>query len=354
MARRHPIAAYSAIAAEYRIHDKNLSLDYSSMLRTALKVQRRHANGSRRDPRVRAAWQEGRRNVRQFYATQMTHARHAYRLRGGSVAGSLGRLARIALTLPSVAFAETRRAVWRRVRGFVPGAVRDVLRRRLYPDEPPRVGRVRFGDLRRVTPISLDFGFDRGQPIDRYYMERFLGANADDIRGSVLEIGDNTYTRRFGGSRVRRSDVLHVHGGNPLATFVGDITDERTLPENAFDCMVLIQTLHLIYDVRLAVARIHRALAPGGTVLVTVPGISQIDRNEWGSTWFWSFTPASLRRVFEAEFDADNVRVEQFGNVFAATAFLHGIAQEEVNRTDLDPVDVAYPLVVAVRGKKIR
>src|SRR3990170_7811785 len=52
-------------------------------------------------------------------------------------------------------------------------------------------GRVRFGDLRGVEPISREFGFDRGLPVDRHYIERFLSAHSSDIRGRVLEIGDN-------------------------------------------------------------------------------------------------------------------------------------------------------------------
>ena len=101
------------------------------------------------------------------------------------------------------------------------------------------------------------------------------------------------------GTESTRADILHVRQGNPRATIVGDLTDPAVLPESAFDCIVLTQTLHLIYDVRLAVARLYRALAPGGVVLVTAPGISQIDRGEWGNSWFWSFTTESLSRLFK-------------------------------------------------------
>jgi len=62
----------------------------------------------------------------------------------------------------------------------------------------PPVGYIRFGSLRRVMPISRKWGFDRGLPIDRYYIERFLSAHALDICGYVLEIQDNAYTRKFG------------------------------------------------------------------------------------------------------------------------------------------------------------
>ncbi len=51
----------------------------------------------------------------------------------------------------------------------------------------------------RHTP-RREFGYDRGLPIDRYYIERFLANNASDIRGHVMEIADNIYMRRFGGT----------------------------------------------------------------------------------------------------------------------------------------------------------
>jgi hypothetical protein len=216
----------------------------------------------------------------------------------------------------------------------------------------PPVGRVKLGDLRRVTPISRCFGYDRGLPIDRWYIERFLTRHASEIAGRVLEVGDDSYTRRFGGSHVSRSDVLHVHGGKPRVTIVGDLTDPGVLPGAAFDCIVLTQTLQLIYDVRLAIRHLHRALAPGGAVLVTAPGISQIDRGEWGTTWFWSFTPASLERLFGEVFGPDAVMVERYGNVFAATAFLQGLAVGEVDTADLAPIDQAYPVIVALRARK--
>ena len=67
--------------------------------------------------------------------------------------------------------------------------------------------------LRGVRPIRRDFGWREGQPIDRYYTEeQFLAEYKNDIRGRVLEIGDNRYTLRFGGNRVAESDVLGFPG----------------------------------------------------------------------------------------------------------------------------------------------
>src|SRR5688572_2895542 len=93
----------------------------------------------------------------------------------------------------------------------------------------PPVGWVRFGSLRRVKPISCEWGLERGRPIDRYYIERFLATRSGDIAGRVLEIGEDTYTRRFGGDKVVKSDVLHVAEAKPRVTIVADLTNGEHL-----------------------------------------------------------------------------------------------------------------------------
>ncbi len=234
----------------------------------------------------------------------------------------------------------------------LPAALRRTLRGLWNTRYRPPVGWVRFGSLRRVTPISREFGFDRGQPIDRYYIEQFLARCADDVCGRVLEIGDDAYTRQFGGDRVIRRDVLHVSAADPLATFVGDLTHADHLPSNAFDCFILTQTLHLVYDVRAALRTIYRVVKPGGVVLATLPGISQISNDQWADYWCWSLTVLSAQRLFEEFFPTTHVKVEAYGNVLAATAFLHGLAATELRQAELDYCDRAYEVLITVRALK--
>jgi SAM-dependent methyltransferase len=211
---------------------------------------------------------------------------------------------------------------------------------------------VSFGTLRQVTPISRDWGWDRGLPIDRYYIENFLARYADNIRGRVLEIGDNSYTLRFGCDRVTRSDVLHVEEGNPKATIVADLTSASHIPSEIFDCILLIQTLQLIYDVRAAIQTIHRILKPGGVLLATFPGISQTYDHTWGHCWYWNFTTLSARRLFEEFFPAADVKIYAYGNVLASISFLHGLAAEELQKEELDYNDPGYEVLITVRAVK--
>lgn len=214
---------------------------------------------------------------------------------------------------------------------------------------------VRFGDLRRVSPIDREFGFGRGRPVDRYYIEQFLAAHAADIHGSVLEVGDSTYTRQFGRSAVTRSDILYPRAGHPNATIVGDLATGTGLRSGTFDCAVITQTLLLIYDLHAAVRTLHRIVVPGGVVLATVPGICQIARTDdarWGD--FWRFTPRGTERLFADAFGPANTSVSTFGNVLAATAFLYGLAADELRDAELDYRDPDYPVTIAVRAQKPR
>jgi hypothetical protein len=214
---------------------------------------------------------------------------------------------------------------------------------------------VRWGSFRRLRPFSSNFGWDRGQPIDRFYIEQFLQKNASDIRGDTLEMADAAYTRRFGGSRVTHSDVLHATPGNQEATLVGDLASGQGIPRSAFDCIIFTQTLLCVYDVRSALATVHSALRPGGVLLATFPGISQISRHDadrWGD--YWRFTVQSAQRLFGDAFPGGKVQVEAHGNVLAATAFLHGLAREELRPEELSYHDPDYPMLITVRAEKAR
>jgi glycosyltransferase involved in cell wall biosynthesis len=214
-------------------------------------------------------------------------------------------------------------------------------------------GWVQFGSLRRVTPLSREFGYDRGIPVDRYYIEKFLSDHHSAIRGRVLEIADNTYTRRFGGEHVTKSDVLHVVNGKAQATIVGDLTHADHIPSESFDCVILTQTLQFIYDVPAALRTAKRILKPGGVVLATVPGISPVSRYDmenWGH--FWAFTTQSARRLFEEVFPQDHVQTTAYGNVLTAASFLYGLATEELRQEEFEYLDPDYQLIIGVRAAK--
>ena len=244
-------------------------------------------------------------------------------------------------------------AVSAALRRLLPTRLRRLARRRGLASWPPR-GAIRFGSLRRTSPISSCFGFDRGTPVDRHYIASFLREHACDVRGRVLEVGDDRYASAFGGDAVESVSVLNLVGTGAAREIVDDLAKPRRLEAGAYDCVICVQTLHLIYELNTAVESLRRILRPNGVVLATLPGISQISSDE-AMSWEdqWRFTCASAARLFSEVFGERNVSVRGYGNVLSSIAFLHGIAAEELRAGELEVRDDAYDLLMGVRARRV-
>lgn len=207
-------------------------------------------------------------------------------------------------------------------------------------------------NLRSVKPISKIFGFDRGTPIDRYYIEKFLSQNSQYIKGNLLEIGSSEYCKRFG-TDIKKINVLHATSDNPEATIIGTLTDSSNLPAGVADCFLCTQTFNVIYDFDSAIKGAYHMLAPNGIMLATVSGIAQISRydmDRWGD--YWRFTTLSALKALGRVFGEENIVVSSYGNVLASIALLEGIAVEELTDEELDYNDPDYQLLITIKAQK--
>ena len=205
----------------------------------------------------------------------------------------------------------------------------------------------------KLKPISINYGIERGTPIDRYYIAQFFEKYQHDIKGHVLDIGDNYYTKTYGKNNVVKSDILYPVKGNPAATIIGDLSTGKGIYQNTFDCIICIQTLQFIYDIKKAIFNAYKALKKDGVMLVTIPGIAKIsfeDMNNWGE--YWRITELCAKRIFQEIFPAENVTTLSYGNVYTSAAFLYGIAAEELSTDELNYYDNSFEMLVAVRAKK--
>src|SRR5438477_12354411 len=87
---------------------------------------------------------------------------------------------------------------FRRVARRLPSPAQAALRRaEQSPSLRRSLARVRWGSLRRLEPVSPFWGSERGTPIDRYYIGRFMASHAPATPGRVLEVRDPQYSSRF-------------------------------------------------------------------------------------------------------------------------------------------------------------
>jgi glycosyltransferase involved in cell wall biosynthesis len=355
IARKYPVACHGEKIAAYRIHESNMSGNIPFMLDMALKV-----HGKQKDQLQSTFEQEcfarGIRIWKEYYTNRMFHIL-LQKFRNENIAPATAEMNALKKISPAHALKLKRIMVKQSIKRGIKRILPPFILRQLYKGGyihhylPPR-NRIGWGDLERTSPLSNEFGYDRGGPVDRYYIEKFLLEQSSVIQGRVFEIGDNAYTLQFGGSRVSKSDVLHVYQANETVTFTGDLTDAPQIPSDAFDCIILTQTLHLIYDFRAALRTCHRMLKPGGVLLLTVPGITHIDKNEWKDTWLWAFTDNSMKRIMTETFPGSKVEITTYGNVYTAAAFLYGAGLPEVRRDFLDRHDPSYQVIISVKATK--
>ena len=210
----------------------------------------------------------------------------------------------------------------------------------------------RLGSFGSTSPFAAHWGYDRGLPVDRWYIEHFLDGHRDDITGRVAEIKDSTYTRRFGHS-VTEHAVVDIDPANPHVTRVADLGTGEGLGSDEFDCFIITQTLQFIYDLPAATRVLHRALRPGGVLLATLPVAGRIEETA-PQRDLWRFTPVGVERLLSTVFGEEAVSVAGHGNVLAQVAFLQGLAAQDLTQRDLAINDPRFPLVVTARAVKAR
>ncbi len=353
--RKHPVGCHDKNMAAYRIHGNNMSASIPFMLKSALHVLESQKVYLKNQAETQA-WNNGRSIWTEYYTGKLRDIlyRQVYKAKQVPSRKDRSALLRLKTSYGLRLEAKILKLKLKNVlKRSLPQAVRKILYKRGYMHQYiPPPGTIEWADLERTSPVSSDFGYDRGGPVDRYYIEKFLNNNSNLIKGRVLEIGDNAYTLRYGGSAIAQSDVLHVAQANDTVTFVGDLSDAPQIPSDAFDCIILTQTLHFIYDYKAALKTCHRILKKGGTLLLTIPGISHIDKGEWRDYWLWSFTDTSMRRLMLELFEEDGVHIQTYGNVYVATAFLYGMGLPEVRADFLDAHDPSYQVIIAVKATK--
>lgn len=214
---------------------------------------------------------------------------------------------------------------------------------RLYPNSHYPLA------VNKIEPLSTKFGYDRGTPIDRYWIESFVRSHKEDIHGICLEIGDDRYSKQFGNKNVKKIEILDINTNNKKATIHGDLRNLPHIKSNSFDTIILTHVLGMIDDIPSAIKEIHRILKPGGIVLATVACIAPVFE---GNTGKWHIMPEGAKYLFETCFTKNNITVSTYGNVYSGQCFWVGMSQEELTHDELEYNDPRFPCITAVIAVK--
>lgn len=203
--------------------------------------------------------------------------------------------------------------------------------------------RPEWGNLRRVTPISPTYGFERGTPIDRYYVDKFFTARGHLIAGRVLEIQTRDHIRRYG-SKVTTADTLDI---NPAfdPTYCCDLAHAEMVPTGSYDCFLLPNTLCFLRDLDAALQEARRIVRPGGTILATVPVFVPLTSD---ITDYWLASADGWRVIAARVWPGCDTAIESHGNCLAAAAAMYGVSVEELTSRELDVNDPRYPVLVTI------
>ena len=205
---------------------------------------------------------------------------------------------------------------------------------------------------RGASPLSVYYGLDRGESIDRFYIENFLEQNQQCIKGVCFELLNNNYTVKYGKDKVVRSDVLDIDETNMSATIIDDLRHLKKVADNFYDCIVLTQVFQFIDDVDAGISECYRIRKKGGVLLATLPSISRIDCVAGIEGDYWRFTEASAKYLFEKKFNPEQLAISTKGNVRSGVYFYAGFSQEDVSERILGENDPNFPLIVTVKAVK--
>jgi len=205
---------------------------------------------------------------------------------------------------------------------------------------------INWGDLRNQEPLDRWWGYGRGTPIDRFYIESFLEKHQECIKGHCIEIMDDSYVRKFGRKKVERTDILDIDQKNEKATIIGDLTNPSSLTTKTFDCLILTQTLSAIFDAGAALKTSYYSLRQGGCLLITAPALCRYSPYPEDH---WRFTRESMSNMIIRETDCEDWNVSVHGNLIASIASLTGMAVEELSTEELEHHDDHYPIVVTAK-----
>ena len=201
-----------------------------------------------------------------------------------------------------------------------------------------------------LSPISDYCGFERGRPLDRYYIDKFIKENQSSIKGFILEFLEPEYASVYA-EPTSKIETMDIDITNKSATIIGDIRNAYNIQSSYFDCIIATQLLQFIDDLDASLSELIRILKPGGVMLISVPSVSRIDPIAGVDGDYWRFTCSSLTYLLTKHKDV-TFTINSAGNLYAIGISLLGGTVEDANVAKLSYNDQNFPLVIFAKVSK--
>lgn len=196
-----------------------------------------------------------------------------------------------------------------------------------------------------------DFNYPPNQwpppSLARVYINSFLANFRHLVSGRCVEFYPPVYRSFLTQSgNVTQYDVWNVASA-PDVTIVADLQNATTVSDASFDVIVCTHVLSAIPDPRAAIAELHRLLAPGGLLLVTVPTILQKYAPDPKDCW--RFTRDSLSDLLHG---FSNVELSTYGNAATVAGSPYYLMYNHFPVEFLSAHDPECPSIVAAAAWK--
>lgn len=204
-----------------------------------------------------------------------------------------------------------------------------------------------------VVPVHEDWGYRRGTPIGRVYIDDFLDMERNYIVGDVMEVSETTYSEKFSNPKNVKS-ITAIHVDDVYGCRKANLETFEGLREKEFDTMIITQTLAYIYNLNAVAKNIHKALKNGGYAFITVSDIGHMGRVElenYGA--YWGFHKDGCKKLFSNVFGEENVNVYTYGNAKTAICQLYGLCAEDLDDETLRFHDPIYPMIIGIVVHKV-
>ena len=210
----------------------------------------------------------------------------------------------------------------------------------------PAINTIDWGDLRRRFPLCNLFGFTRGTPIDRYYLDKFISEIRPQVAGTVLEVGGVLQNRElYQFSKATEYHTLDI-AANPGVTSVGDVHDPATFKPESLDAVVIFNVLEHCHNPWVVVQNIYIWLKVGGKCFCMVPSAQRLHDIPGD---YWRPLPDGMQQLFQ---DYRQKKLYVYGNPLTVVANFMGISAEELSSDELDDFHPDYPVITCIVAMK--